>query len=396
MTARSHAVASIFVVLTAILVVTRPTAAAPVENALMVFPNSVDATVRPGQSVERSLGIVSSGASIGEVTLDVVGPASEFIEVVHDDAVVDGIVPAAEGTSYVTLRIRPPASGPPGTYDAVVHIVPVDGEVRAGSTVDVVVEVVGPETIDVEVLQISVPDRVVVGRPFHVDARVDVGGTESIALEFAIEVDGAEGRITQRAAPPAVEPGTSQGVRASWATTAWPTGVHEATVVVATDGVEIGSVSAPVVVVEPDDGASRSIDVLGASLVSRVEVGAVAKFEVTVRNNGAAGGRATFSGDVWRNDRMMQAVRSDPIVLEAGAIETLTLYVPTETAGSYRVRGRADLDGAVSSTFAIPFVVDAPDGSGSARHAGPIVGALAVAALGGGAVAFRNRARRRA
>lgn len=393
MNSRRYAVVATLVALVGTFVVATPGAAAPVENALTVFPNAIDVTARPGQLVERSLGIVSTGAASGDATLEVVGPAGDFIEVVQDGMVVDHLRLVADATSYVTLRIRPPTSGADGVFDATVRIVPDDGDVRAGSTVDVTVEVGGEATVDVAVVDIFVPDRVTAGSPFHVDAHIDVGGSEAVAVEFALDAGGDGGRIGERAAPPVVGPGPDRAVRASWSTAPWALGVYEATVGVVVEGVEIASITGPFEVVS-DDGTEHSIDVLGATLVSRVEVGAVAKFEVTVRNSGATGGRATFAGDVWLDDRAVHAVRSDPIVLAAGSIDTLTVYVPTEVAGAYRVRGRAELDGTASSTFAIPFTVDPPGGRPGGWSTAGLVGlGAAAAALGGGFVAFRRRAR---
>jgi hypothetical protein len=365
----------------------RSPSSAAIENSLTVFPTMIDVEARRGEVVERTVGIVQSGADLRDVTFEITGAAGPHITI-HDAVSGERVehVDATEGApTFVVVRFAPTAPLPDGPLAASVEVVAQDDEVAIGSVVELRLDVSGDHVVRADLTELSTNGTVEIGRPFRISATLDVDGTALLEPDIALILDSATATEDLRAHPPPVEPGAGRVVEVSWATGSWAPGRYTGDVILGAQGVEIAR--APVTVdVVPAGTAPRAVEVLGVEILERSGAGGLTKLGIQVRNSGAFEGRAVFVGDLWRESTVVAPLRSDPRMVPPNDVAELVIYARTDEDGLHRLRGRANLDGADSSEFAFEFEVD-----GSSDRVRWYLGALALATLAGGSIAWRRR-----
>ena len=363
-----------------------PASSAVVENSLTVFPTTIDVEVRRDEVVDRTIGIVQTGAERREVSFEISGDAAPYVSIhgVASGSEIDRIEAEDGVPTFVVMRFAPVGPLPDGQLTAGVEIVAQGAEVAIGSMIGVELDVGGDHVVRARVLEVATAGSVEIGRPFRLTATLDVEGTVVLEPEISLVLTSATATEELRAHPPPVEPGTGRAVQASWFTGSWTPGRYDGEVVFGAQGVEIGRAPVSIEVV-PAGTAPRAVEVLSAEVIETSRPGGIAKVAIQVRNVGAFEGRAVFVGDLWRGATVVAPLRSDPLVIAPDATAELIVYARTDEAGAHRVRGRANLDGADSSEFAIEFDVD-----GSAEPVWWFLTAIAGAMCAGGAIAWRR------
>jgi hypothetical protein len=354
-----------------------------VTNSLTVFPSEIDVTAQRGQRIERSIGIVQTGAAERQVTFEIEGDAAQFITIQRPDDgdTIDGFVANESEPAFVEVVIAPSAPVPDGLALASIRVVAEGGDVAVGSQLEIRVDVGGDLELNASLTGVRSAAVVEVGQPIRLSLDVDVTGNANLNPEVVLEVDSPDGaRTVLESYPPAVEPGGARTIQSSWSTRGWTVGEYRGEVVLAADGVEVGRSDIAVDLV-PAGSRGRALTVVAADLVSEARPGGIAKIVTRVRNDSSVAGRAVFAGDLWFDTSPIAPLRSDPVVIEPGAVAELIVYATLIDAGEYRVRGRANMDGVESSTFAVVFVATPEPGVNWA-----IV--LIWGAIGGGVVMF--------
>lgn len=354
-------------------------------NSLTVFPSEFVIEAQRGERLERTIGIEQTGARERDVSLQVSGAAAAFLSIASPGTgePIDRLGVSDTTPSFVDLVIEPTAAVADGRHTARVRVVALDAEVAIGSDVAVAVDVAGDRELSVRLLDASVPGGALeAGRPLRLELEVDVRGTTALIPTIALTLDAPDGSTSELAArPPPTEPDGRHHLEASWSTRGWEVGRYTGDLVLSADAIEIDRAEIAFDVVPPGTLTS-GVTVLGARLASTAHVGGVAKVAVTVRNDGARDGRVVFAGDVWFGTGPIAPLRSDPVLVGPGETADVVVYAALEEPGTYRVRGRANIDGVESSAFSIDFDV-VEDGAGlvSTRNVGLAVGGL-VAAVG--------------
>ena len=278
-----------------------PASSAVVENSLTVFPTTIDVEVRRDEVVDRTIGIVQTGAERREVSFEISGDAAPYVSIhgVASGSEIDRIEAEDGVPTFVVMRFAPVGPLPDGQLTAGVEIVAQGAEVAIGSMIGVELDVGGDHVVRARVLEVATAGSVEIGRPFRLTATLDVEGTVVLEPEISLVLTSATATEELRAHPPPVEPGTGRAVQASWFTGSWTPGRYDGEVVFGAQGVEIGRAPVSIEVV-PAGTAPRAVEVLSAEVIETSRPGGIAKVAIQVRNVGAFEGRAVFVGDLWR------------------------------------------------------------------------------------------------
>jgi hypothetical protein len=363
----------------------------PVEGqSLTVFPTAIAVEAQRGERIDRSIGIVQTGREERRVTFEVLGDASPFVTIIDPGTgeSVDHLEAVTHAPTYVVVRIAPTAPIPDGEINASIEIRAVDDDVVVGSRLDLRVDVAGDRALRVRIDDVSLPDAIEAGRPLPVSLTAAVDGNVDLVPEISLALDGPDGHLRELTArPPVVEPGGLRIIDVVWPTEGWAVGHHRGRLTLRAGPDELDSAELAVDVI-PSGSLLRGVAVLRATVVSDPRPHSAVKIEVEVRNEGALAGRTIFAGDLMYDSHAVSPLRSDPVLIESGEVATLVVYAQLDEAGTYEVRGRANLDGADSSMFGVRFDAT-PERGSSWKLLAAAVALLSV--VGVSALALRSR-----
>ncbi|MBN1762747.1 MAG: hypothetical protein JW878_06705 [Methanomicrobia archaeon] len=95
-------------------------------------------------------------------------------------------------------------------------------------------------------------------------------------------------------------------------------------------------------------------------------IGELMKVLATFKNTGAIDTKAKFSGEVYRNGKLLETIASEELAVPVTETRTLTSYYKFEEPGTYKISGYVIYEGKQTETKEVLFEV--PGGAATSAH----------------------------
>jgi hypothetical protein len=356
--------------------------------------------------------------SNGQPTVDVeftIEPGGEIAPWLTVSEVKDG-KPGAPTTKFLVPRnsrtqmmvsIAVPATAPNRRYEGKIQAIGQETQVenkQSGSSVGLAIDVaISVDVNGTERREGSLTDARVagaeVGQAQRFIALVKNSGNIAMKPELSVTImrGGTKvAEISNKQSIPQVSPARDEEVITEWQTSDQNAGDYTAEFRVADVGGTtpkvIGTKTVPFRL-DPRGTLTRSgifeqLKVLGDPTIGITKTAAV------FVNTGKIDTRAVFSGELYRNDKLVKSVTSLEKVVKQGARELVEMNLDTPQDGKYKLVGKMNFEGVETEPRELEFTIGSAGGGGGSSMgliAGVAAGVVVLAALGFVFMRRRNR-----
>jgi len=267
-----------------------------------------------------------------------------------------------------------PENIPNGIYNFTVYAQTIPADVEEEGMVvrpvlkipaDVSIEVTGTQILKGVVKDITIRD-IEEGYPLRIN--IVFQSTGNVAATPAINVEiSKDGKLIDSfdSSEAGVDSGMTDTITATWDTT----------------GQEVGAYVAKVTVLLGDETLymqDLSFEILETGTLSRTgeltdlccegesRIGELMKVLATFKNTGAIDTNAKFSGEVYRNGKLMETIDSEELEVPVMETCTLTSYFKCDEPGNYKICGYVIYEGKQTETKEV--LLEVPDGAAKSAH----------------------------
>ena len=257
----------------------------------------------------------------------------------------------ANGNVKVNAIVKPPADTPVGVYNCTIYVEPSSVNVTggAGAVVGILpavglrtsVEITGEQILAGSVYMMSV-EKNEIGKPVRFKIGFSNTGNVKAEPEVDIGILKEEEVIDTLKKSEEVIPGESKEITAEW--TGNDLGEYDANVRVLLNGDLLSQRDLKFKVLERGALTCMGV-VVDVTAPAEVNVSMPVKLEVGFKNTGVVAMEAKIKGDVLRNDKLVEVIESDPVLIEVGNTATLTTYFTLEKPGEYLINSDVVYEG---------------------------------------------------
>lgn len=363
-----------------------------------------------GAEYDNTVTIFNPDDDASSYAISTEGDAAAWISFYDPDSptsAIEKVSIPANSKVRVLVRFRIPQDAANGGHAAtiVVTTVPLEGEGGSGQAVSlaapvaVTITVTGTQIVSGSVDNISLTD-VEVKYPLRLGVMFLNSGNVVAAPQVDIEIADSEGnRVDSFSSNSAkVKPGSRQSIPVEWDTTGIPPGAYSASVTVSLGQDVITKKELRFAVLET--GTLTRAGAAGQpQLKGKPQVGNVTILQTVFTNTGEIDTKAKFVGEMYLNDRLVDVLQSEELLVQAGSAGTLETYVRADIAGKYEIRGHVNYEGkrteATSIFFTVGGAIPQTGGNNPLASLSPLVigsiFVLAVALMGGIYLMVRQR-----
>jgi len=130
---------------------------------------------------------------------------------------------------------------------------------------------------------------------------------------------------------------------------------------------------------------TRSGELKDLAVIGNPTTKLMGKVIATFVNTGQIATWATFTGEIYLNNNLVQTIQSDKMLIEIGQTVTLDAYFKPDKAGNYVIKGQVNYEGKESEVKTLAVTIKASGSTGflsiSSNIIYVIAGLLVVAAL---------------
>lgn len=364
--------------------------------AEIAFPD----TLRGGEYF-TSIGVINHGDQSRTFTLEASGDIASWISFVDPEdrtRTIDHVTTTPGADGHADLRLSVPESAQNGSYSGEVRTVAVvDGgkiegsgsTLNLGASIEVKAVVSGNQRVAGKFLELAAND-IEVGYPLRITSKVQNDGNVRVLPIVHVEISTSARVIgTIDTNDVAIPPNEYRDVESQWDSNVAGPGDYLVTTTVSLPGVQLGQRTRQVRIL-PRGSLTRQGSFESLQLANEVAPGSVARVVASFRNTGQVDALAVFSGEVYRDGKLVNSVKSLQKLVRRDEVQPLEALVELPVAGSYTIRGKVNFEGQDSDTRELMFRV----GSDGDADMTPLYGAGGAGVLLLGAVvAFYVRRR---
>ncbi len=378
--------------------------AAPAKaDGIGVYPAEItfSDTLRGGEYFS-SIGVINHGAQSRTFTLEATGDIASWISFVDPadrTKNIDHMTTSAGADGHADVRLTVPDSAQNGLYTGEVRTVAVvdggkiDGSgstLSLGASIEVKAVVSGKQRVAGKFLELAAND-IEVGYPLRVTSKVQNDGNVRVLPQVHVEISTSAKVIgTIDTNDVAVPPNEYRDIESQWDTNIAGPGDYLITTTVSFPGVQLGQRTRQVRIV-PRGSLTRQGSFESLRLANEVVPGSVARVVASYRNTGQVDALAVFSGEVYRDGKLIKSVTSLQKLVRRDEVQQLEALIELPVAGTYKVQGKVNFEGQDSDVRELTFTV----GSSETTNMAPVysVGGAGLVLLGGVAAFYiRKRA----
>ena len=278
---------------------------------------------------------------------------------------------------FVGVSVAVPATAPNRTYSGTIEVVGEADEAGRAGGAGVGLAVNVPMSVEVSGTERragTVSDMFVLGAEVGQNQRFNalIKNTGNVQIMGQVDVqilrDGKlVAEISSKGTNFPIVPNHDGLVVAEWPTSDQNSGNYTAQFRVLDVGgsapKEMGTKSVPFRL-EPRGTLTRGGAFEQLKLLNEPEVGGVAKAAAVFLNTGKIDTRAVFSGEVYRNGRLVQSVTSLEKLVKQASRELVEMNIDVPEAGTYRLVGKMNFEGVETEVKELEFTVGSVGGDG--------------------------------
>ena len=249
----------------------------------------------------------------------------------------------AKGSVRVNAIVNPPADTPTGVYNCTIYVEPAEVNVTEGEGaimgifaalgLRTSIEITGEQILAGNVYRIYVEDNEI-GKPIRFKTGFSNTGNVRANPGIDIEILKEEAVIDTLKKSEEIIPGEAKEIIAEW--TGKDLGEYNANVRVLLNGDLLSQRDLKFKVLER--GALTCMgEVVDVTAPAEANVSMPVKLEVGFKNTGVVAMEAKIKGDVIRNDKLVEVIEGDPVLIEVGNTATLTAYFTPKKPGEYLI-----------------------------------------------------------
>jgi len=371
-------------------------------DGIGVYPAEISFadTLRGGEYF-TSIGVINHGDQPRTFTLEASGEIASWIAFVDPEdrtKTIDHVTTTPGADGHADLRLTVPDSAQNGSYSGEVRTVAVvDGgkiegsgsTLSLGASIEVKAVVSGNQRVAGKFLELAAND-IEVGYPLRVVSKVQNDGNVRVLPQVHVEIS-TSGKVigTIDTNDVAIPPKEYRDIDSQWDSNIAGPGEYLVTTTVTLPGVQLGQRTREVRIV-PRGSLTRQGSFESLQLANEVVPGSVARVVASFRNTGQVDALAVFSGEIYRDGKLVKPVASLQKLVRRDEVQQLEALVELPGAGTYRVQGKVNFEGQDSETRELTFTVGSSSGANmTALYGAGGAGLLLV----GGVAAFYVRKR---
>lgn len=281
-----------------------------------------------------------------------------------------------KGNTKVKAVVNPPSDTPSGVYEATIYISStstVEGEegsavmgVIPGMGLQVAIAVTGEELVSGLVKSASIANTEV-NYPLRIEVEFqNIGNVLAmplITVEISKDGEPIDSVISSETS---VKPGVTDNITVTWDTTGQHVGTYAARVTVSLGEDTLYMQDLAFDILETGT-LTRTGELTDLCCESEPRVGELVKVLATFRNTGAIDTKAKFSGEAYRNGKLLETIASEELEVPVTETRILTSYYKFDEPGTYKISGSVVYEGKQTATKEVLFEV--PGGAAtSAQH----------------------------
>lgn len=376
-------------VLALAIIATQFFASAALADGVGAAPDSLAFTLTREGSAGQVLVLIAEKEGPTQLALQIEGQAAGWItlSVPGSSEHVETVETRTSGRAVLDIDIEIPGDTGNGFYTAAIRVSTVEGDLQAAVVIPIDIEVSGDAVVSGALVSTEIPPAVEERDSLRIVATVVNTGTVRVVPTVVLTVmDGAGSSAESSTELESLPPGATTELVSTITHTGRAGDALVMDLVVLFDSEVIAERTASVAVVEHD--ALLGVITHGTiELVESADPGGVARLTATFTNEGATAADIMFSGAVSTDRGPSSSVNSIRMRTSAGATETVELFVPIETDGTYSISGRWVSTQASSDLVTFDWIV------GSRYPWLPIVGLFGAVALALAMLAVYSKSR---
>jgi hypothetical protein len=345
---------------------------------LAPYTIQIDNALR-GADYDRSLVITNMGQMEMYYAIAAEGEAATWLSYYYNGAAVDKVPVPALSDGIFEVKISVPEDAVNGEHKATVTVTSLPEMSSAGqATVAVAavsyldITVSGTQVIAGQVTEINTED-VEMGYPLKIQVFLQNTGNVEVSplITANITKNGIPvGNVTKNDTK--VRAGAGQFLIAEWDTTGNTEADYIARVSVALNGEDIATEDLPFKILPLGtlmrSGELKEIVVNGAAIVNLAT-----KMTATFANTGQIDTWAEFTGEIYKDDQLVDTFTGEKLLIEKGTEGNLFAYFKLAEAGEYTIKGWVVYEGKKTDVKEITFTVIEPQPIGNVAEATPTV-----------------------
>lgn len=371
-------------------------------DGIGVYPAEINFsdTLRGGEYF-TTIGVINHGDQVRTFTLEASGEIASWMTFVDPEdrtKTIDHVTTTPGSDGHADVRLTVPESAQNGSYSGEVRTVAVvDGgriegsgsTLSLGASIEVKAIVSGNQRVAGKFLELAAND-IEVGYPLRVVSKVQNDGNVRVLPQVHVEISTSAKVIgTIDTNDVAIAPNEYRDIESQWDSNIAGPGEYLVTTTVSLPGVQLGERTRQVRIV-PRGSLTRQGSFESLQLANEVVPGSVARVVASFRNTGQVDALAVFSGEVYRDGKLVKPVTSLQKLVRRDEVQQLEALVELPVTGTYKVQGRVNFEGQDSEIRELTFTV----GGSSSSNMTPIYGAGGAGLLLlGGVAAFYVRKR---
>ena len=384
---------NIAAVLMALLTASLLASSALAAGGIGVAPTSLTVTDAVRQGIyEQSIIVMNVGDEEMAYGLNATGGAGSwisFFQMDKPDTTIDRIDLAGKMNREVGVKLSIPSDAADGDHRAVIAVTSISAgstgvSVGISASVNVDITVTGTQIISGHVDYMDIAN-VEVGYPLLIS--VNVVNTGNVVVTPVINVDITQNKTdVDTFSINNVEIGAQKNtvIPVKWDTTGKSAADYNAHVVVSMEGKIIGEQNLSFSILQLGT-LTRSGELKDLAVIGNPTTKLMGKVIATFVNTGQIATWATFTGEIYLNNNLVQTIQSDKMLIEIGQTVTLDAYFKPDKAGNYVIKGQVNYEGKESEVKTLAVTIKASGSTGflsiSSNIIYVIAGLLVVAAL---------------
>lgn len=329
-----------------------------------------------GSDVEKTITVVNVGDEEARFELTATGEIADWISFYE----LDGATPITtvqvpgEESKKIAVRFHVPSDAASGTYNSTIYVQTIPEEItnETGAaaaavlkmSVDATIIVTGIQKLTGTVTDITTRD-VEVGYPLKLNIKFQNTGNVIATPSINVEISSEDGEFIDSvvSSDAGVKPGVTDTITVTWDTTGQHVGAYVAEVTVLLGGETLYMQDLAFDILEPG-ALTRTGELTDLCCEGEPRVGELVKVLATFRNTGAIDTRAKFSGEIYRNRKLVGTIASEELDVPVTETCTLTSYYQFDEPGDYKISGYALYEGKQTETKEVLLEVS----NGAAGH----------------------------
>jgi hypothetical protein len=341
-TGKSAVVAGIIALLLMCMVALPATAAG---TGIALAPNNykIDNALR-GADYYRSLVITNMGDATNEYKISAEGDASGWLSYYYEENAVEKILITGHAKETFQVKISVPEDAANGEYEIIISVTSIPTGSSGGQSISLsarshlFITVTGTQIIEASVSGISTED-VEVGYPLKIQAFINNTGNVEVSPIITAHIisNGNEiASVTNNDAK--VRAGEGDFIITEWDTTGNPAADYEAQVEVELNGENLASENLQFKIL-PLGTMTRSGELKSFELNDAPLVNLTLKLIATFVNTGQIDTRAKLTGEIYRDEQLVDTFTGEELLIGRGVEEQLTAYFKVTETGDYTIKG---------------------------------------------------------